>query len=183
MTLWSGRFTEDPHEDLMAFTADRSDRRLLHDDLLGSAAHARMLREVGLLSDEETHQLVEAIGDLLEEAHEGRFDFDDADTVYTVYAFRPLPMALDLAEDFGLPDDEVDAISEQLSELGIDGLDPLAIDPSILPKLDFEEFLQALPVLLKVFGVELGDLERMLPPDVLQELRDLGVFGEEEGQS
>jgi argininosuccinate lyase len=63
----------------MAFTADRSDRRLLHDDLLGSAAHARMLGEVGLLSEEETRQLVEAIGDLLEEAHEGRFDFDDAD--------------------------------------------------------------------------------------------------------
>ena len=79
MTLWGGRFTEDPHEDLMAFTADRSDRRLLQDDLLGSAAHARMLGEVGLLTEEEAQQLVEAIGDLLEEAREGRFEFDEAD--------------------------------------------------------------------------------------------------------
>ena len=79
MTLWGGRFTEDPHEELMAFTSDRSDRRLLQDDLLGSAAHARMLGEVGLLTEEEAQQLVEAIGDLLEEAREGRFEFDDAD--------------------------------------------------------------------------------------------------------
>jgi argininosuccinate lyase len=63
----------------MAFTTDRSDRRLLQDDLLGSAAHARMLGEVGLLTEEEAQQLVEAIGDLLEDAREGRFEFDDAD--------------------------------------------------------------------------------------------------------
>lgn len=63
----------------MAFTADRSDRRLLHDDLLGSAAHVRMLGEVGLLTEEETRQLIEAIGDLLEEAHEDRFEFHDSD--------------------------------------------------------------------------------------------------------
>jgi len=79
VTLWGGRFSEDPHEELMTFTADRSDRRLLQDDLLGSAAHTRMLGEVGLLSEEEARQLVEAIGDLLEEAREGRFEFDDAD--------------------------------------------------------------------------------------------------------
>lgn len=79
MTLWGGRFTEDPHEDLWAFTADRSDRRLLQDDLLGSAAHARMLGEVGLLTEEEAQQLVEAVGDCLEEAREGRFEFEDAD--------------------------------------------------------------------------------------------------------
>ena len=79
MTLWGGRFSEDPHEDLMAFTVDRSDRRLLQDDLLGSAAHARMLGEVGLLTEDETRQLVEAIGDLLEEAREGQFRFHDSD--------------------------------------------------------------------------------------------------------
>ncbi len=79
MTLWGGRFSEDPHEDLLAFTVDRSDRRLLQDDLLGSAAHARMLGEVGLLTKDETRQLVEAIGDLLEDAREGRFEFHDGD--------------------------------------------------------------------------------------------------------
>lgn len=79
MTLWGGRFAEDPHEDLMTFTVDHSDRRLLQDDLLGSAAHVRMLGEVGLLAEEEAGQLVEALGDLLEEAREGRFAFDDAD--------------------------------------------------------------------------------------------------------
>jgi argininosuccinate lyase len=79
VTLWGGRFTENPHEDLLAFTTDDSDRRLLQDDLLGSAAHARMLGEVGLLTEEEAQQLVEAIGDLLEDAREGRFEFDDAD--------------------------------------------------------------------------------------------------------
>lgn len=79
MTLWGGRFSEDPHEDLMSFTVDQSDRRLLQDDLLGSAAHARMLGEVGLLTEEEAQQLVEALGDLLQEARQGRFEFEDAD--------------------------------------------------------------------------------------------------------
>ena len=79
MTLWGGRFMEDPHEDLMAFTADPSDRRLLQDDLLGSAAHARMLGEVGLLTEDETRRLVEALGDLLEEAREDRFVFNESD--------------------------------------------------------------------------------------------------------
>jgi argininosuccinate lyase len=79
MTMWGGRFMEDPHEDLMAFTGDRSDRRLLQDDLLGSVAHARMLGEVGLLSEDETRRMVEALGDLLEEAREGRFEFHEAD--------------------------------------------------------------------------------------------------------
>ncbi len=79
MTLWGGRFSEDPHEDLMSFTVEQSDRRLLQDDLLGSAAHARMLGEVGLLTEEEAQQLVEALGDLLQEARQGRFEFEDAD--------------------------------------------------------------------------------------------------------
>ncbi len=79
MTLWGGRFSENPHEDLLAFTADRADRRLLQDDLLGSAAHARMLGEVGLLTHDEARQLVEALGDLLEDAREGRFEFHDSD--------------------------------------------------------------------------------------------------------
>lgn len=79
MTLWGGRFAEPPDGDLWAFTADPSDRRLLEVDLLGSAAHARMLGEAGLVTGEEAFALVEALDDLLQEAREGRFEFVDTD--------------------------------------------------------------------------------------------------------
>ncbi len=79
MTLWGGRFTEPPDAELWTFTVDRADRRLLEDDLLGSLAHVRMLGEVGLLSDEEARQLAEGLGDILQEAREGRFRFRDDD--------------------------------------------------------------------------------------------------------
>jgi hypothetical protein len=104
------------------------------------------------------------------------FEYDDAERVYRVFALRAIPQRLDLAEDFGLSDEEYDEISEQLSSAGIPGLDAAAFDPSVLAKLDSEDLIKALPVVLNALGLDLGALEALIPPDILQQLKDSGVF-------
>ncbi|MEA2023306.1 MAG: argininosuccinate lyase, partial [Actinomycetota bacterium] len=79
MTLWSDRFSSGPDETLWRFTTDRSDRRLLVDDVTGSLAHVTMLGEVGLLDAGAVSRIKEGLEHVLEEAHAGRFEFRDTD--------------------------------------------------------------------------------------------------------
>lgn len=79
MTLWGGRFSEGPGDALWDFTVDRSDRRLLGDDVAGSLAHVKMLEAVGLLSTEETSVLREGLEAIASEAASGDFDFAATD--------------------------------------------------------------------------------------------------------
>ena len=80
MTLWSGgRFAEGPSEALWAFTVDHSDRRLLADDIGGSIAHATMLGEVGLLSEDEKSRIVAGLEEIASDAASGSFAFLDTD--------------------------------------------------------------------------------------------------------
>jgi len=73
---WGGRFSGETDDRVEAFTESISfDRRLYRHDLRASAAHARMLAEVGLLSADEAQQIVtglEAIGAQIER---GEFAF------------------------------------------------------------------------------------------------------------
>ena len=77
--MWGGRFAEGPDEILWRFTVDHSDRRLLHDDLVGSLAHVAMLGETGLLSQDEVAVLTRGLEAIMAEATEGRFRFEEAD--------------------------------------------------------------------------------------------------------
>ncbi len=79
MTLWGGRFEEDPAAILWRFTVDASDRRLLADDIRGSLAHAAMLGDVGLLSADETSEIAAGLQTILAEATEGDFEWSDGD--------------------------------------------------------------------------------------------------------
>jgi argininosuccinate lyase len=79
MTLWGGRFEEGPAEVLWRFTVDDSDRRLLVDDVTGSLAHAAMLGDVGLLSEDEVVDIVTGLRAVLEEATGGEFEWSDGD--------------------------------------------------------------------------------------------------------
>ncbi len=58
MTLWGSRFSEPPAEAMWRFTVSTADRRLLADDVAGSIAHALMLGSVGLLTTDESAQIV-----------------------------------------------------------------------------------------------------------------------------
>jgi len=114
-----------------------------------------------------------------DEYREDDFDFDNADTLYTVYAMRAAPQPVDFGEDFGLTEDELVELGEKLSELGIEGLDPGEFDLRILGKLDFEELLEALPLIMDAFGLELSDMASTLPPNLLRQIQESGLLDEE----
>ncbi len=131
------------------------------------------LENMYLLKLEIFHHLRE------EEYREDDFDFDNAEDLYTVYAMRATPQPVDFGRDFGLNDDELIELSETLGRLGIEGLDPEAFDLKILGKLDFEELLEALPVIMDAFGMDLSDFTSMLPPDLLEQIQESGFLDDE----
>ena len=80
MTLWSGgRFDEPPAEIAWRYTVDLADRRLLAIDVEGSLAHAAMLHEQGLLTDEEHDAVVLGLRQILADARDDSFEWLDAD--------------------------------------------------------------------------------------------------------
>ena len=79
MTLWGGRFTEGPDEALWHFTVDRSDRRMLFDDIVGSLAHVAMLGAVGVLTADETETLTVGLEAIEAEAEAGAFEYLPSD--------------------------------------------------------------------------------------------------------
>jgi hypothetical protein len=106
---------------------------------------------------------------------EDSFDFENAELAYTAYIFRPAPQALDLALDYGLTEEELADVTDKLEETGLP-IDPFKLNPAMLADLDFEELIQALPILLDAFHMELGDLEAIIPPDILQDLKESGLL-------
>src|SRR6266480_357604 len=80
MTLWEGRFGEQPADALMAFTASLTfDRRLATDDLAGSRAHVRGLGKAGILTEQEVGILLAALNHVEDELAEGSFKFLPSD--------------------------------------------------------------------------------------------------------
>lgn len=79
MTLWGGRFTDDPSRVLWAYTTDESDRRLLQDDLSGSIAHVTMLGDVGILQPEDVAVLLGGLEQIVAEANSENFEFGESD--------------------------------------------------------------------------------------------------------
>ena len=80
MTLWHGRFSDGPSEELLAFTVSLAiDRRLARFDLEGSRAHVRGLERAGLLTHAEVGAVLAALDHVEEELTEGSFDFAPGD--------------------------------------------------------------------------------------------------------
>jgi argininosuccinate lyase len=79
MSLWGGRFEKAPGQVLWDYTTDRSDRRLLVDDVTGSVAHVEMLGATGILPDAEVKTLLSGLEAIGIEAEGGGFEFSDAD--------------------------------------------------------------------------------------------------------
>ena len=74
--MWGGRFQEDTDALVEAFNASVDvDQQLAMEDLEGSMAHARMLGNVGVLTAEETDQLIAGLEGLMDDVKEGRIDF------------------------------------------------------------------------------------------------------------
>ncbi len=81
---WGGRFTKETKSEVERFTASVSfDKRLAPYDIAGSIAHARTLNKAGVLTDQETHRLVEELCRIGAEIEAGTFDFrDDLEDVH-----------------------------------------------------------------------------------------------------
>ncbi len=112
------------------------------------------------------------------------FDYDEAEVVHTLYMFQAAPQKLNLAEAFGIPDDQMEELAEKLAATGIEGLDPEAFDPAVLASglEDFEEFIEVLPLLLDAFGIDISSLAGSLPPELLEAIRETGLLDGAEGE-
>lgn len=74
--LWGGRFTQPTDKFVEEFTASIDfDKRLYHQDIRGSVAHARMLGRQGIIPLEDVDKIVHGLVDILQQIESGHFDF------------------------------------------------------------------------------------------------------------
>lgn len=79
-TLWHGRFAQGPAESLMAFTESlHFDRSLWREDIACSRAHVRGLGHVGILSADETSNILSALDQVEVEMQSQSFAFAPTD--------------------------------------------------------------------------------------------------------
>ena len=114
-----------------------------------------------------------------EEYQEDDFDFDNGETLFTIYRVQAVPEPVNFAEDFGMTEDELLELGEKFSEIGIEGLDPEAFDLSFFQGVDFEELIESLPLIMDALGMDLSDFTSRLPPDLLRQLEESGLLGDE----
>ncbi|GFO68639.1 argininosuccinate lyase [Geomonas limicola] len=74
--LWGGRFTQPTDKFVEEFTASINfDKRLYHQDIRGSIAHATMLGKQGIIPIEDVELIVKGLKEILEQIEAGTFDF------------------------------------------------------------------------------------------------------------
>ncbi len=76
--MWGGRFEEPTDSLVQRVNASIGvDQAMAEDDLRGSMAHARMLTEQGVLTEEEGNAILAGLQGLLEELHAGQLTFTE----------------------------------------------------------------------------------------------------------
>jgi len=74
--MWSGRFKESSSTLLDRFNASIPfDKKIYKEDIRGSIAHSTMLSEVGILTKEESEQVIKALNQVADEIEKGEFEF------------------------------------------------------------------------------------------------------------
>lgn len=77
--IWGGRFQKGPEEILDRFNASLPfDQRLYAQDIEGSMAHCRMLARQGIITEKESLQILNGLGEIRKEMDRGEFHFDPA---------------------------------------------------------------------------------------------------------
>ena len=75
--LWGGRFEKSTDEMINEFQASINfDKRMYHEDIEGSIAHANMLAVQGIITDEDRQKIVDGLTNILERIEKGDFNFD-----------------------------------------------------------------------------------------------------------
>ena len=74
--LWGGRFAKTTDEMINEFQASINfDKRMYHEDIAGSIAHATMLEKCGIISKEDKEAIIKGLKDILKKIEAGDFDF------------------------------------------------------------------------------------------------------------
>lgn len=77
--MWAGRFSESTDEFVQAFTASVNfDQRMYAQDIQGSKAHATMLTEVGVLTEDERDAIISGLNTVQKEIEAGEFKWSVA---------------------------------------------------------------------------------------------------------
>lgn len=77
MKLWGGRFSKKTNELVHQFNASIAfDQRLYKYDITGSKAHAKMLGKQGIITEEETHKIVNGLNEIEDELENGILKID-----------------------------------------------------------------------------------------------------------
>ena len=72
MSLWGGRFTGGPADEMQVFSESLStDLQMWREDIEGSQAHAKMLEEVGLISTSEYQEIRDGLDSVAEDLASG----------------------------------------------------------------------------------------------------------------
>ncbi|MCR5743182.1 MAG: argininosuccinate lyase [Lachnospiraceae bacterium] len=78
MKLWGGRFTKETDALVNQFNASLPfDRRFYKQDIRGSIAHVTMLAKQGIVSEDDSAQIIAGLNSILEDLNSGRLQFDD----------------------------------------------------------------------------------------------------------
>ncbi|MBP3241692.1 MAG: argininosuccinate lyase [Oribacterium sp.] len=85
MKLWGGRFTEAEDALTEAFNESLSfDKRMYKQDITGSIAHARMLGNQGIISKEDSEEIVKGLRGILHDIEEGKLQIGgDAEDIHS----------------------------------------------------------------------------------------------------
>ena len=76
--LWSGRFSPQPDAVVQRYTSSlHLDQRLAVYDIRGSAAHAKMLAQQGIMNRQDRDEILEALQQIRQEIESGQFQFRD----------------------------------------------------------------------------------------------------------
>jgi len=84
MKLWSGRFSKSTDPMVDDFNSSiRFDSRLYKQDILGSAAHAKMLGKCGIIPGDEAALICKTLFEILEDIENGKIEFEaDAEDIH-----------------------------------------------------------------------------------------------------
>ena len=75
--LWGGRFSKNTNELVDAFNASiEFDKRLYHEDIRGSIAHATMLGRAGIIPQSDAEEIVTGLKQILADIEAGDFSFE-----------------------------------------------------------------------------------------------------------
>lgn len=76
---WGGRFSEPTDEFVARFTASvEFDQRMYRQDIQGSVAHAKMLTEAGVLTEQERDAIIQGLSEIEQEIAAGQFEWSVA---------------------------------------------------------------------------------------------------------